>query len=376
MSGAFHRRPPGGEPVRAGQLAHLLRERDPGERLAARLRERLGVEHVGFHASGREALRALLVAVAARTGRGEVLVPAYTCYSVPSAVAAAGLRVRLVEVDARGALDAGRLADAPLRAAAALVVCNLFGVPEPLAPLREIAAAAGVFVVDDAAQSFGAASCEGPVGGRGDAGILSLGRGKPLSGLGGGVLVGSREAELAAPPRPAGGRASALLRALAYDAALSPRVFPWLARLPGLEVGVTRFDPGFRRGAIRGDALALADAHLAVFDAEVEGRRALAQDLGESVARAGLTPLAAPSRQGVYPRLVLRAPDATRRERLLERLRPLGASGMYPAALSEVAALVPHRADAERCPVAEDLARRILTLPLHPAIAEGLDELV
>ncbi|HJW13354.1 MAG TPA: universal stress protein, partial [Thermoanaerobaculia bacterium] len=104
----------------------------------------------------------------------------------------------------------------PLERAAALVVANLFGVAEPVRALRERLAPAGVALIDDAAQSLGAHTPEGPVGARGDLGILSFGRGKPLGALGGGAIVwtSGRRAE-SAPVRPR--RVLALARALAYE---------------------------------------------------------------------------------------------------------------------------------------------------------------
>ena len=62
--------------------------------------------------------------------------PAYTCYSVPAAVVAAGMRVRLVDVDSRGCIDRDDLARQPLESTAAVIVCNLFGLAEPIRDIR------------------------------------------------------------------------------------------------------------------------------------------------------------------------------------------------------------------------------------------------
>ncbi len=179
------------------------------------------------------------------------MLPAYTCFSVPAAAVAAGLRVRLVDVTAEGRIDAEALAKLPLERAAAVVACNLFGFAEPLAPIARATREAGARLVDDAAQAFGAEASDGKAGGRGDLGILSFGRGKPLSALGGGALVVEQTGGAEPGPQPTpGGRLRALASALAYDAALSPRVFGWLAAVPGLGIGETPFEPQFARGGI------------------------------------------------------------------------------------------------------------------------------
>ena len=139
--------------------------------------------------------------LAALSDRDEIWVPGYTCFSIPAAAVAAGLRVRLVEIGLDGRIDPNALARMPLERAAALVVSNLFGVPEPVARLREITNSRGVALVDDAAQSLGARSAEGPVGTRGEVGILSFGRGKPLSALGGGALAWYRRSSTWATSR-------------------------------------------------------------------------------------------------------------------------------------------------------------------------------
>jgi len=249
-------------------------------------------------------------------------------------------------------------------------VCNLYGVPEPVAPVRALADAAGAAVVDDAAQSLAACGGDGPVGGRGDVALLSFSRGKPLSALGGGALVWRNAGDaVEIPPAPAPARWGALLRAAASNAALSPRVFGWLAAVPALHVGRTIYDPDFRRGGI--DAASLALAAAAVEDVASTGARraARALALAERVAaESRFEPLvAAPGERGVYPRLALRAPNAGARTRALESLASLGASGSYPDALDRVTPLAAHLVERRACPGARDLAARILTLPTHAA---------
>jgi len=361
---SLRRQPPAGAPLRLDALLAVGRTRDPARVLVEGLRARLDERPVALYASGREALRVALARLARERAREEVLVPGYTCWSVPAAAVAAGLRVRVVDVTPFGQLDLDALRAAPLERAAALVLANLFGFAEPLAELAPILEGAGVALVDDAAQALGARSAEGPAGARGALGVLSFGRGKPLSGLGGGALVGSAgDGPPPAPPR----RAGALARALAYDVALAPSVFRWLAEIPGLHVGETIFDPSFRRGPIDGASVCLAAAALAGFDdaARARGARALAlaRRIESETRFAPLRPRGEAT--GVYPRLALLAPTAAARAAALAALRAWGATAQYPAALDGVTGLRPHLAGPPHCPGARSLAERILTLPTH-----------
>lgn len=373
-AGGLRRLPPAGESLARLTLGRTTRRPDAASTLSRALARRLGAERVDLLASGREALRVVLRHLAARSGRAEAVVPAYTCFSVPSAVVAAGLRVRLVDVTPEGWIDPDALAALPLERAAAVVVCNLFGVPEPIKRVRDLARAAGAAVIDDAAQALGARGPEGPAGGRGDAGILSFGRGKPLAALGGGALGWAKApADLPPPAPPQPQRLAAALRALAHDTALSPWVFRWVAVLPGLHVGESRFEPEFPHGPIPGAALALATAAEEHLDEAISRRAERAAELARLAHRAGFTPLlAGPGAQVSPARLGLRAPSAAARENAVRALRVSGGSPMYGRSLDVLEPLARHRAGEGACPGAREFAARLLTLPTNEALGPEL----
>lgn len=359
------RLPPAGRALGARELRAVWSAGDASERLRAALRERLGAAEVRLFASGREALRVALSCAARQSGRREAILPAYTCFSVAAAAVAAGLRVRLVDVTLSGAIDSASLAKLSHERAAALVVCNLFGLAEPLPNV-----APGVRILDDAAQALGARGADGLAGGRGDAGIVSFGRGKPLCALGGGALALPRGADAEPEPvRPRSRRLRSLARALAYDAALSPRIFGWLAAIPALGIGETPFDPGFARGGLPADAAALALAVLARFDADLRARAEEAQRLAAVIGgETRLVPLLpAAGAAGAHPRLACLAPSAAARDAAVAALASAGAgvSTLYPTPLGEIAGLAAHLEGPASLPGARELASRLLTLPVH-----------
>jgi dTDP-4-amino-4,6-dideoxygalactose transaminase len=377
---------PSGDTVGPAAWARIVTHSTSGERLAHRLALRLGAERVWLLRSGREAMRRGLLHAAERTGRAEALIPAYSCFSVPAAAVAAGLRVRLVDVDAEGRIDLASLAEAELDDVAAVVVCNLFGRAEPIDEIAKRARDAGAFVVDDAAQAFGAigpapdgaaADAAHPVstgrvaGARSELGVLSFGRGKPLSGLGGGALVFGPGVEPAGEPpgevRPAPRKAAA--RACAFDLALRPAVFSLLASIPRLGIGETPFEPGFERGPIDGASLVLADFALGDVAAAAERRVRHATRLAEGLRRrTRFEPITgAPGEHAVYPRLAVRAPDESARSAALAVLERHGAgvSRFYPSALSRLEPLGSSLVGGAAMPGAESLAGRLFTLPAH-----------
>ena len=80
-------------------LVGLARPQATMHRLQAEFRAYFGVKYVWFVSSGKAALSLILHAVHSLSGRTQVVVPGYTCFSVPSAVVRAGLSVRLCDVD-------------------------------------------------------------------------------------------------------------------------------------------------------------------------------------------------------------------------------------------------------------------------------------
>src|SRR2546422_8281633 len=95
--------PPAAAPVGPRDLLHGFLAMTSSEvalaRAAAALRAHFGVKHVFLVSSGQAALTLILLALRRLRDRTDVLLPAYTCFSVPAAVERAGLSVKLADVD-------------------------------------------------------------------------------------------------------------------------------------------------------------------------------------------------------------------------------------------------------------------------------------
>ena len=157
-----------------------------------------------------------LTALKSLSSRTEVVMPAFTCFSVAAAVVQAGLTPVLCDVDARTFdFDEARLEDAVSARTLCVIAHHLFGVPGALAAARRVCARHGAFLVEDAAQALGIEAAGGHLGTLGDAGIFSFGRGKHLTcGSGGMVMTNSEPI------------AAAIAASLATAAAA-----PWTAQL-------------------------------------------------------------------------------------------------------------------------------------------------
>jgi dTDP-4-amino-4,6-dideoxygalactose transaminase len=156
----------------------------------------VGVRHAIGCGSGTDAL--LLALLARGIGAGDaVFVPALTFVASAEAVARAGATPVLVDVGADFTLDPTSLGEAlagirregSLQPRAVLPV-DLFGQPARYEDIRPIARAHRLFVLQDAAQSFGASWRGEPAGRQGDAAAISFYPSKPLGGYGdGGALL-------------------------------------------------------------------------------------------------------------------------------------------------------------------------------------------
>jgi perosamine synthetase len=78
-------------------------------RLIQELKIKYSAREVFLLSSGKAALTLILKALAAGSERRRVIIPAYTCFSVPSAVVKAGLEVVLCDVEPEISLAVRRM---------------------------------------------------------------------------------------------------------------------------------------------------------------------------------------------------------------------------------------------------------------------------
>ena len=161
--------------------------------LTKEFQEYFGVRHVFWVTSGKAALTLILSGLASLSPRRKVVIPAYTCFSVPSSVIKAGLEIRLCDVDpATLDFDMTDLKEALDDKVLAVVPTHLFGSSADVAQAALYAKEKGIYVVEDVAQAFGGMKAGRPLGTGGDVAFVSFGRGKNITcGSGGAILTNS-----------------------------------------------------------------------------------------------------------------------------------------------------------------------------------------
>src|SRR3954454_8065735 len=162
-----------------------------------------GARHAIGVASGTDAL--VLVLMAKGIGRGDaVICPSFTYAASPEAVALVGATPVFCEVDEstfnidpagieRAVATAKRAGVTPK----ALMTVDLFGLPADYDAINSVAKKLGLYVIDDAAQSFGAAAKERSIGTLAPVTTTSFFPAKPLGCYGDGGAVFTDDDELA-----------------------------------------------------------------------------------------------------------------------------------------------------------------------------------
>jgi perosamine synthetase len=350
--------------------------------LAASLASHSGHPFCWPMVSGRAAMVLVLRAMRSAAGvaeRDEVLIPGYTCYSVPAAIERAGLVPRLCDVDPETlGITIDSLEANTTSRTLGIVTANLYGVPNQLTQIEAYASKNDLYLLDDAAQSLGARCDNRPVGGFGDVGIYSFDKGKNITSMQGGAIVArpgplaaaiSREYELLLPA-VASDTLDCALKLIAYSILLTPALYSLVRRAPGLDLGSTRYDLRYPISRFSGALASVVCNQLNKLDSinKVRVDNALSIERAMANNKRIRTVQRPHASTPVFPRLPLRAVAPEDRDQFIEALieNGIGATSSYPLALvdvPEVAAMLrgaPHDQSGARL-----VAKTIFTVPTH-----------
>jgi perosamine synthetase len=349
----------------------------PGRTLRAReeeLRQEYGVAQVFPVSSGTAALTLTLSALKSLSTATEVVIPAYTCFSVPAAILEAGLRPVLCDINpSTFDFDLQLLRQALTSTTLCVIAHHLFGVPSDIERIGDLCRPRGIFVVEDAAQAMGVEHNGRKLGTLGDVGIFSFGRGKNITcGSGGAILTNSIQIGNAIANRyldvPAPGTYETLRDFVSLTLMaifIRPRLYWIPAAMPFLRLGETVFPQairvrrlsGIKAGTLRNWQTKLARSNR---------RRS-------ETARYLSARLALPAATSAHPYLRLPVMTASPREKQrlysVSKSHGLGLSLAYPAPVNEIpemrAAL-----NGQQFPSARRIAANLVTLPTHEWLLE------
>ncbi len=341
------------------------------ETLENEIREYFGSEFVFLVSSGKAALVLILKGLSSLRSRKKVVIPAYTCYSVPSAIVKAGLDIALCDVDPDTLdFDYGRLEALADEKTLCVIPTHLFGIPSDVERVRGICKGKGIYLVEDAAQAMGVPHGERKLGTLGDVGFFSLGRGKNVSCGSGGIILTS-SVEIAESIRkfhgelkrePAGETARNLTEAFFMKLFLNPSLYWFPAGLPFLGIGETKFLPDFPMYRLSDSKAGMLGSWRARLEEYNRCRMSNGRHYTEALALRGERKMY--SRDLPYLRFPLYARDPQGKIQACERGQALGTSPMYPGSINRIEQIRDQVAGSV-CPGAERIAGTLVTLPTH-----------
>jgi dTDP-4-amino-4,6-dideoxygalactose transaminase len=315
-----------------------------------------GAKHVVSCASGTDAL--LMVLMAKNIGPGDaVLCPSFTFCATGEAVALAGAAPVFVDVDEstfnmdpaslkRGIATARQRGLKPR----AVIVVDLFGQSADHDAIGAVAEAEGLFVLDDAAQGFGASYKGRKLGTFGLATATSFFPAKPLGCYGDGGAIFTDDDELANTLR------SIRVHGQGAD------------KYDNVRLGLT--------GRLDTMQAAVLIEKLKIFDDEIAARNQIADRYARGLGNVVTVPRLASGCTSVWAQYTIRLPKGTDRDGFAAALKAQG----IPTAIYYTKSM--HQQTAYRdfpvadggLPASESLSEDVISLPMHAYLDESTQD--
>ena len=316
--------------------------------LESRLGTWSGARHNITCSSGTDALVLALMGLEIQPGQG-VIVPSFTFAASAEVMPTMGAIPIFAEVEAGSFnLDPATLGDALAAGRAAgievvgVIGVGLFGQPANYDAIRSFATANGLWLIDDAAQSFGASLRGRPVGQLADVTCTSFFPAKPLGAYGDGGAVFTDDGTIAAIIR------SCRIHGMGRD------------KYENIRIGMT--------GRLDSLQAVVLDAKLDIFADELTARQQVADGYGARLGAVVDCPSLADGASSSWAQYVIKLPHGTDRDGLCAAL---GAAGVptaiyYPIPMHRQPPYVSYPVSPSGLAVTMDLCARVLALPMHP----------
>jgi dTDP-4-amino-4,6-dideoxygalactose transaminase len=317
-----------------------------------------GAKHVVSCASGTDAL--LMVLMAKGVGRGDaMLCPSFTFSATGEAVALTGATPVFVDVDeATFNMDAASLKRGIATARKAglkpvgVIPVDLFGHSADHDKVAAVAEAEGLFVLDDAAQGFGASYRGRKLGTFGIATATSFFPAKPLGCFGDGGAIFTDDADLAETLR------SIRVHGQGAD------------KYDNIRLGLT--------GRLDTLQAAILIEKLKIFEDEIAARNKVADRYARGLGNVATVPRLASGCTSVWAQYTIRLPEGTDRDGFAAALKAQG----IPTAIYYAKSM--HQQTAYRgfpvadggLPVSERLSDDVISLPMHAYLDEATQDRV
>jgi DegT/DnrJ/EryC1/StrS aminotransferase family len=346
------------------------------EKTARELKDYFRARHVYMVSSGKAALTVILSALKKMSSRSYVIIPAYTCYSVPSAIIKSGLKIKICDINTDTLdYDYAMLDTMVDDEVLAIVSTHLFGIPSNVSTIKEKYGKLGVFVVEDAAQAMGGIFQGEKLGSLGDAGFFSLGRGKNISAGTGGIILTSSddiaeaisEIFFCLEKEPGTEYAKDILQVFLQHVFLNPNLYWFPVQLPFLKIGETIFCKDF--GVHKLSKFKIGLMH--DWRSRMERFNAIRSMMGKYYVKNILGTRGTAMYSNDYPflRFPVYVSSSEEKKRICTEFSCFGISPMYPRSVNNIKEIADDFSGSV-FPGAEFVIDRLITLPTHCLVNE------
>lgn len=311
-----------------------------------------GAEHVVTCGNGTDALMLSLQALGMKPG-DVVFVPTFTFAATAEAVAYLGgspcfidVREHTFNLDPEAFSEVLATRPELRERAVGVIPVDLFGQPADYERIREVADEHELWILSDAAQSFGATRGGQRAGTMGDVSITSFFPAKPLGAYGDGGAVLTDDAQVAETVR------SLRVHGKGEHKYQNTRV-GLNSRLDSMQAAVLL-------------------EKLKIFDQELENRRRVADLYGQRLKGTVAPPVVRDEVDSAWAQYTVKLPDEPARPDIRFHMDQddVPTAVYYQSPLHLQPAYEDDLRQADRLPVSEKLAERVLSLPMHPYLTE------
>jgi len=227
-----------------------------------------------------------------------------------------------------------------------VIAVDLFGLPADYAEIERVAKSDDLFIIQDAAQSFGAEYKGRKACRQGDIGCTSFFPAKPLGGYGDGGMCFTNDEMIAG-----------LLESIRIHGQGSDKY-------DNVRIGIN--------GRLDTLQAAVLLAKFTIFPDEIEARQIVADRYSNLLRNSGLSIPEVPADcKSVWAQYSVLAKDRLHKAGLQKRLKQAGipTAVYYPKPLHQQEAFLPLGYQKGDFPVSEDASQRIFSLPMHPYLS-------
>ena len=353
----------------------------------------LGLDYAQVTYSGTAAFYLILESLKKISPKKTVVIPSFVCPLVPLAVARAGLKVEVCDIN-RDSFDYDSNALEKLcsqnQDILAVVAVHLAGIPIDFSSLEKVTKKYSIFIVEDCAQSLGATYQGRKTGTLGDFAFFSLCRGKGLTIYEGGIIAtihqqyaGIIDETIATLVKDDYlSESFKMLELFGYWIFYRPQLFWFVFCLPQLFWNISGnrlrgvneyFDTDFATHEVSDFRKSLGHAEFSRLETEIIGQRKKAAYYREAFKNTpGIRIIPEPpDSRGSYPYFTLIFEDVLRRNKALRALDEsgLGACEIYLAAITDydyLKAMIPR----QDCPGGRFITAHHLTLSTSTFLKE------